>query len=482
MKNAVPQPRNPPPAARLARRPTLGAGDFDDDAKTRVADTPSPIPIRRPSLVRLVSAHDIDEDAHTTALASQRAGVMPPPVPALTNRLPGTTSPTLPGTRAVVVAPPQRRVPQKSMRLNAVEANKLVVSAYKAIGFAVLTAILVGLASYLIVNVYYLFSTAWIQPTIVSPTDEKILALSTQLAQQSSSREKLFADRATIAATLEDTSRVIAVQEGFQESFKSAVKADLAARQTELHKLSRLTRDYQHARSEIVRSSRLYAGLTRERSKEMHAAKLIGDDGLINGNYQAAQIANSNLALAEKAVDIDTRKAELEREATALNDTIANLSPKDLRGAAGQLSYDVLRIKQEFMKSVLEAQKARDTREALKKSVAAMDNALGRYDRILKSLQESPYLLAAEHNATIAFVPYDNLSAVAPGVSLYGCSLGLVWCHEVGKVVRTFPGEVSVKHPIHSSMLRGVMVQIELKDPGAAQNKVLFARSRPFLL
>ena len=49
-------------------------------------------------------------------------------------------------------------------------------------GFAILTAILAGLASYLVLNLFYLFSTTWLQPAIVSPTDEKILHLSAQIA------------------------------------------------------------------------------------------------------------------------------------------------------------------------------------------------------------------------------------------------------------------------------------------------------------
>ena len=58
----------------------------------------------------------------------------------------------------------------------------VVVDPYKLVGFAVLTVIALALLSYLGANVFYWFSTSWIEPTVISPTDDRVLALSAQLA------------------------------------------------------------------------------------------------------------------------------------------------------------------------------------------------------------------------------------------------------------------------------------------------------------
>src|SRR5882672_6767893 len=97
--------------------------------------------------------------------------------------------------------------------------NLVVVSVYKIIGFVVLTAILFGLGSYLSLNLFYLFDTSWLAPAILSPTDGRVLQMSAQLAQYSSEREKLVAQRQELMARVDDMRRVASTQKGFQAGF-----------------------------------------------------------------------------------------------------------------------------------------------------------------------------------------------------------------------------------------------------------------------
>src|SRR2546421_6390274 len=101
-------------------------------------------------------------------------------------------------------------LPRPRRTAHSVRARKLLVGAYKLAGLAILTAILLGLISYLGLNVFYLFHHAWVRPTVVSPTDSRVLELSSQLAQQASLRDKLRAERASLQANLDDSQRVLA--------------------------------------------------------------------------------------------------------------------------------------------------------------------------------------------------------------------------------------------------------------------------------
>jgi len=121
--------------------------------------------------------------------------------------------------------------------------------------------------------------------------------------------------------------------------------------------------------------------------------------------------------------------------------------------------------------AVIRTQKAIEQRKTLQ-------SALDRQDAIIAGLQSSPYLRALADGAQVAFVPYANLSNVSKGTTLYACSLGMFWCHDVGKVVEVLPGEVTFKHPHKDQMLRGQMVELKL-DNGAAQEDVLFAGGKP---
>ena len=91
-----------------------------------------------------------------------------------------------------------------------------------------------------------------------------------------------------------------------------------------------------------------------------------------------------------------------------------------------------------------------------------VDGSIERYDHLLAAIKSSPYLKAIEGNLTVAFVPYANIDNISPGIAIYGCHLGLLWCSQVGSVSRVLDGEVNRKHPIRNVILRGAMVEVEL--------------------
>jgi hypothetical protein len=353
------------------------------------------------------------------------------------------------------------------------QLNKWLVSVYRTLGFAILTVIVLGLVTYIGTSIFYLVSTSWVTPAVISPTDEHVLGLASKLAEQSSQRDKLAGDRALLVANLADVDRIIAMDEKFAERFRRAVNADIADRRAELQKLRSLAGEFLGARGEINRSNRAFAGHSRLRNEQLKQAGLIDEDGYLSGNYQVSQMASANLQLAERAVDLDAKTTILAREAEALS---ATLDTGD-----GALSYDALRVRQEYERARLELEKARDTRTAFVESLAAADRSIERYDRIVKSIQGSPLLAAAEGKVTVVMVPYENLGTVKPGGGLYACALGFFACHRVGKIVTVMPGEMEVRDPHNGKPMRGQAVQVELSDASAAGESVLFARKPLFL-
>ena len=89
---------------------------------------------------------------------------------------------------------------------------------------------------------------------------------------------------------------------------------------------------------------------------------------------------------------------------------------------------------------------------------------------------------AKERQVVVGFVPYDNLPNARPGTTLYRCKWGLVRCSSAGKVVSILDGEVTEHHPHNGATKRGVMIELQLTDPSAGEDTVLFAGSRPFWL
>ncbi|MCI0572205.1 MAG: hypothetical protein L0Y66_15725 [Myxococcaceae bacterium] len=356
--------------------------------------------------------------------------------------------------------------------------NTFIVAVYKAMGSVALALILLGLVSYLGVQGFFTVGHSWVAPTILSPTDERILTLNTKLAQQSVERDRLMAERRELEGKLEEADRIIATQRVFQNRFAEAVKDERDARARELKRLTVLQEAYQTTQEEILDSNRAYAGLTRNRAEALKAARLLAREAYLTQNYQLAQMAQANLAFSENEVGLQGRVEGLRRELGSLS-FLASRAPESQSPV--RLTTNVLMLDRERLKSELEVSRAQQTRAATKAGLEAVDRALKRYEDVLKAIEDSPYLRAISRNVTVAFVPYENLDNAAPGTPLYGCSLGLLWCRQVGAVREVLEGEVVMKHPIRHTLLRGVMVEVELQEPEWARKELLHAARPPLL-
>jgi hypothetical protein len=152
---------------------------------------------------------------------------------------------------------------------------------------------------------------------------------------------------------------------------------------------------------------------------------------------------------------------------------LAALPPTDPQSALLRREVDRVR---------LERQAATDRLAGLQRRIKDLDTRIAEQDEIIARLRSSPYLKAAEGRVVVAFAPYDNLETVRPGAALYGCAWGLVRCSRVGQVGRILDGEVQDSHPHDNKPMRGVLVEIDLTNPRAAESGVLFADDKPFWL
>ncbi len=347
--------------------------------------------------------------------------------------------------------------PKPAKPASSARMAKLIVSTYRLLGFTVLTAIVVALVGYIAITLFYFGSKSWLVPTVVSATDERVVALQGELAQRRNERDRL-------AAELGDAERTMANEQAFQSQFAAAIQSDLRGRRSTLRRLRALAGAAKATRSEIHDTSDAFARDSAQQMESQYEVGLIDRHAMLDGKHQLAQISSSQLTAAERQVAFETQAAELARQASALDALLAN---KDV-----PLSYEVLEIKRDYDASKLAVAKASETRRQLLASLA-------RHDAMIASLESSAYLRALANNATVALVPYANLANAAPGASLYACKLEMVWCREIGRVVEVLPGEVQLRHPHRDSVVRGQMVELQLTDATAAHEDVLFAGGRP---
>lgn len=90
-----------------------------------------------------------------------------------------------------------------------------IVRLYKVAGLVALTAILVGLVGFLVVNVFYFFDHTWVRPVVLSPTHQKVVEASTQLADAKLRASQLDTEKLEIDAQLAEIERAVTSDDRF---------------------------------------------------------------------------------------------------------------------------------------------------------------------------------------------------------------------------------------------------------------------------
>ena len=304
---------------------------------------------------------------------------------------------------------------------------------------------MIALVGYLVTTAFFYMSDSWVVPMAISPTDEKVVSLQAQLAERQTNRDRT-------AAELDQAERAIAVQQEFQLEFAKAIKSDLDGRKAALARMYELANAAASTRAQIKRSNSAYATASQKRMAAEWRAGLIDRNSMLNGKFQLAQISGSNLNLAERQAEYETRAADLESQTALARGTARRMPATD-----GALSYDVLKIKQEYEASRLETQRAIENRDMLKNALDPRGQAARRRSSSRSYLKA----MADERARRVRAVrePQERQEGRA-ALRLRARR----WCsaRRSAPSLEVLPGEVQSKHPNRDKMLRGQMVELKL--------------------
>lgn len=393
---------------------------------------------------------------------------------------------------------PERRI--SAAQLN-VAINRALVTAYKLVGFLVLTTILVGITAFVGVHTFYLVHDAWVVPRIISPGDPEVLELRGRLAEETWKRQSLQNERLEVQARL-DRLRAIA---GAERAFREGLPDATALRRETLAALEAARAEQQRVSQELSNIAASLQASSRDQLERDFQAKLITEQQLLEGTYQLAQLAQARASLTERELELSERIRRLSQEVDALETASAGGAPSaELRSAdaggvaaveaaaapptasgeavAPRPSYEGLLLRREHARARVEASAALAEVEVLEASLAGLDRAIEQYDELLAHLRADPLLAASTEPLVVAFVAYEGESSVPQGTGLYGCHLALLWCERVGRVMAHLPGEHAQSHPVYGRELRGRWVHIEIEDTSWAKADILHANRPPLFL
>jgi hypothetical protein len=355
--------------------------------------------------------------------------------------------------------------------------NRALVTAYKLIGFLLLTVILIGIVSFVGLHAFYLVHRSWVMPRVVSPGDPEVIELRSRLAEEVSRQQALLAEQRGIEAKLQRLRLIAEAELSFQAALPAAMESDVVVRRETVAALKVAREAQRRAGYNARHLSQAVHRSSLEQLKRDYQAKLISQEQLLDRTYELSRLAQAGSSSMGQDAELSERIGRLSREALAF-ETMGS-QPGDER--AGQLGYEGLLMRREFMRSRAEGLGAAAEVQALERAQGEFGGAIAEQQQLVDVLRNDPLLQASDRRMHVAFLAYGGQGAVHEGSKLYACRVVLVGCQSVGTLKRYLPGEHTADHPVYGKELRGRWVEIELEHPTWATVRVLHAGRAPLL-
>ncbi|HZU83566.1 MAG TPA: hypothetical protein VE987_11640 [Polyangiaceae bacterium] len=335
-----------------------------------------------------------------------------------------------------------------------------------------LTALVAGTVA--AVRAAYLAVTdAWVAPLVLSPDSRDILALRMQEAKARDDRGRMESDLASAAAEIAAIDVSLDKLVKLQGGYANAIRWSTNDRGGQLEALS-------EQRAMVERQRAMMAGaVARDQAAVDRAERNLGA-----GVIRAADLDQARAALARSQVELSEKELEYARSSAALDEATRAMTalaraatPAAGARAADHASPDVVRFDEVRINIELQVARLQADRRAAEARQRAARESLESLDKLREELESTPQYQAFDREMDLAFVPNAHLAQVHPGDGVHSCRWLLFDCREVGRVKRTFPGEVVTDDP-WGSLSRGRYVELELSDPSAVIQRTLRVRER----
>jgi hypothetical protein len=268
-------------------------------------------------------------------------------------------------------------------------------------------------------------SRSYVAPMVLSKSDVRVVEVASARERELSRKSELAARKEATLARIQELDRAQALEASFRSSFEAALRSDLDDRRAQLRQLQKLVAEHE---------------------------------------------ASAEAEAGTKRLDLEAKLARARQRIALLEAALPN-------GRAS--GYRALSLRHEYDRSRLETERAEAEKRSLESALEAADAATARSESLLATIDGSPFRLAIEQDATLGFVPYDNVANVGAGATVSTCRMGAWLCTAVGTVDAILPGEVNGTNPVTGRPDRGKLVRLLLTKPEAATRSMLFASSSP---
>ena len=336
-------------------------------------------------------------------------------------------------------------------------ARKTFLTLYRWSALVLLYGILIAIIAYVSTMLFYLCSTAWVAPVLISPSNTQILTLTETLVSSNGAIDAFVLDRDRQQVTVNELAQQKNALERLDHELGLAISQARSSDFVSGTALNNLGQEKQH---DIA----VTEPLTREAAK-------VGLE--IEADLRAGLISKA---------DAQVQRATLNQFTNTLtDDKIAAVLLHDT--TRQKLQTDLATVDAIAQRAQIDAQIASFAVQIVtgREQMKSDDAQITRLRAAMTIAEATPYYRASvsPNMLAFAFTPYANEQSVAVGTPLYDCYVGLIGCYRVGTVERVFSDEEHQQNPLLHNDVRGFLVQLSLYHSKAAKSTVLFTR-KPF--
>lgn len=338
---------------------------------------------------------------------------------------------------------------------------------YRLIGFIFLAGLIISILWYSFSVIFFLTSSSWSMPLILSPNQENVLVHQEYMMNVKQELLKNQTELATKKNALDNKRFILKNTEELQLRFEksmekeaeddaknSKIYAELAQKKAaNLAELTQFAKDIEHKNALIDKDLKMGI-ITKEEALSEHLA-------LNNLRLTLVDAKVKMHELEQRSVDFDTSSLTLQGSAANL-DAMSKISKKM------ELTHQILQLKSEIF--------------SLNITIDSLEKIIKKHMEVLSLIKQSPYILATKSPIHVAFVPYKNLAHVKMGLPVYSCYLDMMFCYQSGHITQLYKDEEYTKHPLFKSDIKGEFIGIAFNHEKDAQKKLLFINGKPLFI
>jgi hypothetical protein len=336
--------------------------------------------------------------------------------------------------------------------------NKIVLFLYHISGTILLYGALFWTLWFCGKLLFYVCNTSWIVPTVITKEDPGVLDLAEKVITTKQALDSLRLEVLKNKAAISEMTAHRRQLSLLYPKLVEAIQTETLANSNDGRRLSSLAVRAIAKDEKLTQAVEEANGIAQQIDEDLTAGLITKADAAV----KKEQIAHESASALENQINEVLLEDQILQKTTTGTQTLDVLDKRaELRSQIATLDISIA---------------------AAQRQLNADNLQIDELAEAMRLVKNTPYATVLNGGQTFAFVPYVD-GKIEPGTPIVACYAEFILCHAAGEITRVYSDEEHEQNPLAipllSSTIRGVMAQINLRDPSAVKSQTLFVRRAP---